>query len=111
MLRFIVQGSIPGGYEIIAEKSASKLTFKCSCEAGSKGSHCKHRFALLAGQPDAILSGNEQDLILLHTMLAGSSIDTRFRKICQLEIEKERIDTQLKAEKKAIGREMGGPTS
>ena len=111
MLKFIVQGSLPGGYEIFANKTVQTLTFTCSCEAGSKGSHCKHRFALLAGQTDSILSGNEQDLALLHAMLSGSSIEARFRKICLLEREKEEIDVRLKAERKAIGREMGRTTS
>ena len=108
MLEFVVQGSIPGGYKILAKKSGARLTMSCSCEAGLKGTHCKHRFALLAGDVSGILSGNEQDLAVLHSMLSGTALELRFRAICRLEQDKEAIETKLKSEKKAIAREMGG---
>jgi uncharacterized Zn finger protein len=112
MLKFIVKGSQGNEYQIVLEKSAAALNLSCTCAAGLSGTWCKHRFSLLAGEVSALLSNNTHDMAQFKNMITGSAIERRFTVICALEKEKERLDATLKAEKKAIGREMGGaPTS
>jgi hypothetical protein len=111
MLKFIVQGSIQGGYEITAQKSGTKVMLTCTCEAGIRGTLCKHRLAILGGDVTSLLSDNAGDLARFHEMLSGTGAERSYHSLCKLEKEKEKLDALIKAEKKAIAREISGATT
>ena len=108
MLKFIVRGSKGDEYEIIAEKSQTSLRISCTCAAGMQGTWCGHRLALIGGDTSSLLSGSEEDMKSLREMLTGTLLERRYALICQLEQDKSTIDLKLKAERKALGREMNG---
>lgn len=107
-LQFIVEGSKGDEYEISASRSGINFTMTCTCEAGRNGMYCKHRFALLDGDIKQLLSDNVADVEALKSMLAGSEVGERYKIVCDLEKQKATIDERLKAEKKALAREMNG---
>jgi len=107
MLRFIVIGSTGSEYEIIALREGDKFRMSCTCEAGKHGTYCKHRSALLDGEVSSVLSGNEGDVVRLKELICGTNVEKRYASVCALEKEKAALDSKLKLEKKALGREMG----
>ena len=60
-VQFLVQGSDPEPYAVTFHRRGSELRASCTCRAGQFGSHCKHRIAILIGNPAAIVSENEED--------------------------------------------------
>ena len=107
MLKFIVLGSSGSEYEIVALRNGENFQMSCTCEAGQHGTCCKHRLALLDGEISSLLSGNHADLLELKQLVCGTGVEKRYAMVCALEKEKALIDSKLKAEKKALGREMG----
>lgn len=108
MLRFAVKGSTGNSYEINASRDADNFRMSCTCEAGQNKLYCKHRISLLEGDVGLILSGNEADINQLLRLAAGTSVEKRLRTVKELEAAKAAIETKLKAEKKALAREMTG---
>jgi len=78
----------------------------CTCEAGNNGLCCKHRFALLDGDNSALLSANHDDVLLLRNLIAGTDVERRYELVRALERQKEKLDSKLRLEKKALAREM-----
>jgi uncharacterized Zn finger protein len=48
---FLVQGSAAEPYKVIFKLRDDKnLSAYCTCQAGQKGTHCKHRINILRGE-------------------------------------------------------------
>lgn len=105
-LHFIVKGSSGNIYEIEASRNGDNLRMTCTCEAGQHGLYCKHRFALMDGEIKHLLSNNEDDVQTLKQMLAGTDVERRYKIIVELEKQRSKIDAKLRAEKKALAREI-----
>lgn len=78
-LKFQVQGSAKQPYTVTFEGEHFEdgtVNFRafCTCPAGKNGKSCKHRKSLLHGEFDKIVSGNEDDLVLLRKLIEGSDI-------------------------------------
>lgn len=78
-LQFKIQGSAKQPYIVTFEAEHfqhGEVDFQafCTCPAGQNGKACKHRKALLHGEFDKIVSGNEDDLALLKMLLEGSDV-------------------------------------
>lgn len=106
VLRFIVRGSTGNEYEIIASRLGDNFRMSCSCEAGQKGTCCKHRFALLEGDVSHLISSNSQEIDQLRVLVRGSEVERRYRMVCKLEADKTALEHALRAQKKALAREM-----
>ena len=65
-LTFYAQGSAIEPYTITVTLSDSKLSMTCTCPAGGFKAICKHRLALIAGDPDGLFAGDPDKIGRAH---------------------------------------------
>jgi uncharacterized Zn finger protein len=106
-LRFEVASASTGEiYQIDLSRSGQNLTCTCTCPAGSRGTHCKHRVAILCGDSSAIGGGDIDQFDQVARMVEGTDVENSLRNLFILETEKERIAKQIKDAKKALARTL-----
>lgn len=71
---FQVQGSAAKPYHVVFTKSGTNLTAHCTCPAGLKRQHCKHRVDILLRKPTAIVSDNRGMADQVAGWLEGSDV-------------------------------------
>lgn len=103
-LQFSVAGSTGNLYEITASKVGDRFIMTCDCEAGIKGTHCKHRTALLDGECSNLLSDNRADIEKLQQLFSGSNAEKYYCELIQIENEIETLKSKLKSIKRAFSR-------
>lgn len=104
---FLVQGSSEEPYRVVfTRRSPENLSALCTCGAGVNGQYCKHRFAILAGDVAAIISGNEGDVPVVQSWLAGTDVELAMRRLRDLELEAMRTKDAISAAKKELARSM-----
>lgn len=105
-LVFQVQGSQQDPYEVIIERNRSNLTALCTCPAGQNGMYCKHRFEILEGNSDRIISGNKADVSKVVEWLHGTDIEQSMHEVKIMEAIVEKNKRELKKLKKKLARSM-----
>lgn len=106
-IRFQVQGSAPEPYEVhFIKRSENNISAYCTCPAGDNGQYCKHRFNILAGLTDNIVSGNENQVKIIKSWLPGSDLESAMQKVEQLEKEFLKAKKALSAAKKKVAEAM-----
>ena len=106
-ITFMVQGSAIEPYEVtFVLSSDSNLSAYCTCPAGMNGQYCKHRFAILDGNPKAIVSNNPDDVQIVQSWLPGTDIEATMLKMRKLEKEASRIKKALSDAKKEVAKAM-----
>lgn len=105
-LKFMVSGSQGDEYEIRAAKKGTEMWISCTCPAGQFGTYCKHRMALLNGQVDALLSGNEKDVEKLAKILRGTTLEKLMDERFALEKEIAKLNGRNRSVKKKIASYM-----
>jgi hypothetical protein len=105
---FLVQGSAPEPYVVIFQKEHNKIIAHCTCPAGEMGQYCKHRFAILNGFSEGIISSNAADVKIISTWLPGSNIERALNELEKAEEEVAKAKKKVSAAKKMIAREMQG---
>lgn len=87
MKRFecFVQGSAAEPYMVLIEKSGSNLNAFCTCPAGSNGQYCKHRFRILSGNPEGMVSGDESLLVAVVDWLVGTDVEQAIGELARAE--------------------------
>ena len=105
-IKFLVQGSSDEPYEVIFQKVDSNLTALCTCPAGQNGMYCKHRFRILSGSTEGIVSKNTESVSKVSSWLSGSDIESVIVELAKA--EKELIDAKKKVStcKKKLARIM-----
>jgi uncharacterized Zn finger protein len=106
-LQFFVKGSSDEPYRLALSRSNAKLSFACSCPAGTKGSICKHRLAILAGDLSAVVDGNvtaEQTL----SFIAGSVLEAANKSYVELNEELDSVSKRVDAAKRRLNAAMSG---
>jgi uncharacterized Zn finger protein len=106
MIKFLVQGSAPDPYEVVFDKKGGNLTATCSCPAGLMGQYCKHRFRILAGNSEGIVSENIEDATTVQGWLAGSDVEMAIHNLGLAEAELDQAKKKVGAAKKALARAM-----
>jgi len=109
MFKFLVQGSAKEPYETVFEKEGDRVTATCSCPAGAKGpmgQYCKHRFRILRGDTEGIVSTNIEDVKIVHGWIAGSDIEIAIHELAEGEAELERAKRKVAAAKKTLASVM-----
>lgn len=95
-LIFSVSGSSGARYQVTFQKSENKVHAFCTCQAGQNGTYCKHRFSLLNGEYDRIISDNVSTLHQLREMIKGSELEAKYNALTEAEIAhltaKRRLD-------------------
>lgn len=105
-VKFKVQGSASVPYEVTFSREGSNLTATCTCPAGLVGQYCKHRFNILDGVVDGIVSNNENEVATVVGWLPGTDVEAAIKVVSAAEQEVERAKKAATAAKKALARVM-----
>lgn len=105
-IKFFVQGSAPEPYLVVFRKSGNNLTGLCNCPAGENGMYCKHRFRILAGSTEGIVSENITDVEIVKSWVKGSDVEKALEELHQSEIELEKMKKKVSALKKKLARTL-----
>lgn len=105
-IQFYVQGSAAEPYEVTFIKGSRKLTALCTCKAGSYGNVCKHRISILEGQRQAIVAGEESDVITVGEWLAGTDVERALLNVQEAQNRVSDAQAALKAAKKLLAASM-----
>jgi len=90
----MVQGSAAERYKVTFKKSGSNLSAYCTCPAGENGMYCKHRFRILSGEKQGIVSGNEDAVASAVAWLPGTDVEQAIRDVQNAE---QRLEEAKKA--------------
>jgi uncharacterized Zn finger protein len=102
---FAVQGSEEEPYEVtFIKRSDTKLSAYCTCPAGEHGQYCKHRFRILDGLTDGIVSNNLHEVKEVNAWLPGTDVEIALIKMRELAAEAERIKKALQKAKKEMAK-------
>ena len=102
----VVSQSTGEVYFIQLYRSGDNLTCTCTCPAGQRSTHCKHRLAILNGDMSDVDSGDADRAHGISEMLSGTDVEVELIALRELEFQKRAIDNQIKTRKKALGRAL-----
>ena len=103
---FLVQGSAEEPYKVTFKKNGSNLSAYCTCPAGENGQCCKHRFRILAGSNEGIVSGNKDEAMIVKAWLRGTDVETALIEVAEKERVFEKVKKDLSAAKKKLAQIM-----
>lgn len=107
-LEFLVEGSQGDEYRVTFEREGDNLNLFCSCPAGENGTYCKHRFALMDGEVDDLLSDNEKDVAGLKEFMKGTEVEAIYKEVIETQTLYDKIGERLKKAKKELAKAMRG---
>ena len=108
-INFLIKGSSSEPYKVVfAQTGDGQLTATCTCQAGLKGTYCKHRMAILEGNFSAIVSGNTVEAETIQKWFKGTELETIFLSIISTEAQINALDKELNSFKKKLARTMLG---
>lgn len=105
-LKFSVLGGNGDKYTVIFERTGDKLNAFCTCQAGQNGSYCNHRFALMDGDYDRLVSDNVGDLGKLQSMIKGTDLEKAYLAVVETREKYESAKTALKIAQAKLARAM-----
>lgn len=105
-LVFKIQGSEPEPYTVQVSKSGDNLRLHCDCAAGSKGVHCKHRYRLVVGETEGIVSDNAHEVQTVQVWYVGSDVEREVSRLLQLEAKLEEVKKEIAQARKIVARVM-----
>lgn len=106
-IRFQVQGSACSPYDLrFVNRGSGNLSAYCTCPAGENGQFCKHRLAILSGETKGIVSGNEDEVRVVASWVAGSDIEAALKQVKGAELELERAKKEVSRAKKLLAQTM-----
>ena len=103
---FLVQGSAVEPYKVTFQKNGNNLSAYCTCPAGENGQYCKHRFRILEGSDERIVSDNKNETALVKSWLAGTDVETALMEVAEREMALEKAKKELSTAKKKLARAM-----
>ena len=103
---FLVQGSAAEPYKVTFRKKGNNLSAYCTCPAGENGQYCKHRFRILDGFDDGIVSNNNNEVAIVKTWLAGTDVEAVLLEVAEKEKALEKAKKDLSIIKKKLARTM-----
>ena len=105
-IEFNVQGSSPEPYNVIFRKDGNNLTALCDCPAGMNRLYCKHRFNILNGIADGIVSENAEQVNIVEGWLSGTDVDEAMHEVKIAEKNLDDAKKHLAKLKKKLARTM-----
>lgn len=103
-IEFLVQGSSVIPYKVTFNKVRNNITALCDCPAGINNMHCKHRINILYGCIDNIVSGNEDDVLIVGNWLPGSDVEEALAQVKNAEDYLKVAQKRLRDYKKKLAR-------
>ncbi|GAB0057522.1 hypothetical protein SIID45300_01852 [Candidatus Magnetaquicoccaceae bacterium FCR-1] len=108
-LQFLVQGSKPEPYRVTFERtSGNQLHAFCTCPAGQKGQSCKHRFRILEGDGEGVISENAGDVPRVVEWLQETALQEALARMLTAEEKVKAAQQQVSTAKRAIADMMHG---
>ncbi|MDD3180602.1 MAG: hypothetical protein PHQ04_09650 [Opitutaceae bacterium] len=105
-ITFLVQGSAVEPYVVRFTKNGSNLTAHCTCPAGVIGQYCKHRFRILKGDNEGIVSGNQEQVKEVASWLSGTDVETALHDVRSAEERLEAAKREFAVFKKKLARAL-----
>jgi uncharacterized Zn finger protein len=103
---FKVKGSASEPYVVTFVKDGGNLSTSCTCPAGTFRQYCKHRFAILAGIADGIVSENAADVAVIKRWLAGTDVQSAMQELVAAQAAYDEAGRKLSAAKKKVARAL-----
>lgn len=103
---FLVQGSAEEPYKVTFKKNGSNLSAYCTCPAGENGQYCKHRFRILDGCNEGIVSSNKDEVMIVRSWLRGTDVEVALMEVAEKERIFEKVKKDLSIAKKKLARVM-----
>lgn len=82
------------------------MSARCSCPAGVVGQYCKHRMRILEGSTEAIVSGNDTDVVKIASWLSGSDVELAMGQIRDAEERLEAAKKEISYLKKKLAKAL-----
>lgn len=101
-LIFLVQGSAKEPYKVTFKNNGNNLSAYCTCPAGENGQYCKHRFNILGGISDGIVSSNLLDVEVVASWIPGTDVEIALSKLMDAEVQFGIARSKLTAAKKLL---------
>jgi hypothetical protein len=73
-LCFFVRDDVKGKFEVIIRKDGRNLHTYCSCPSGGTGRLCRHRYRILSGNREGVVSDNAPLVDIAHTWMWRSDV-------------------------------------
>ena len=105
-IQFLVQGSADEPYEVTFQKAGHNLSAFCTCAAGHNGQYCKHRFQILEGSTEGIVSGNSGQVPTVVAWLPGTDVAEAMAALAAAEREFDRAKKVVTNAKKNLASAM-----
>lgn len=105
-ITFLVQGSAPYPYRVVFRKNGNNMTAQCDCPAGEVQQYCKHRFRILDGNKEGIVSNNADAVKTISIWLIGSDVEAAIKEVTAAEQRVEKAKKELSGFKKKLARAM-----
>jgi uncharacterized Zn finger protein len=104
-----VAGSSGTPYAVSFVKDGDSFNAFCSCPAGEKKIHCKHRLSLLSGDLTAVIGGVPSDLVeRLTDLVKGTKLESALLELESAEADFRSSSDRVKRAKKYLDRVMHG---
>lgn len=102
-----VEGSTGTLYEVVLIRHENGLSATCTCPAGEKRIHCKHRLNLFAGDVSHVRGDTLPSLTsAIASILRGTDVEDALRAMIAAEAEAKALADKLKKLKKNLDRVM-----
>lgn len=106
-IEFLVQGPHAEPYVVSFIRHATDhMTANCTCPAGSKGTYCTHRFAILAGVDAGIVSPNKDRVPTVRSWLPGSDMAAALQGVHEAELAMIHAEAALAKARGQLARAM-----
>jgi hypothetical protein len=106
-LELQIEGSTGTAYHVYLAREGSVLKTSCSCPAGEKRTHCKHRLSLFEGDESRVRGKRPSALTqIIFEMLQGSDVQTALNALAQAKVEMSTAEAKLKSAKRFLDRAM-----
>jgi SWIM zinc finger len=102
-----IEGSTGAPYVATFSREGDFLQTACSCPAGEKRIHCKHRLALFAGDLSAVRGAVSPRLAeQLSAMVRGTQVEAALQELEAAEVEAKAAAERVKRAKRFLDRVM-----
>lgn len=107
IIEVCIEGSSGAPYVATFSRDGESLMTACTCPAGERRIHCKHRLALFAGDLTAVRGVISSGLAeRLSAMVRGTQVEVALQELEAAEIEARATAERLKRAKRFLDRVM-----
>ena len=99
--------SKPTPYNVLIESDGAAVGVHCDCEAGARAQYCKHKAAVILGQPSVLFDSSQApELARTSSTLRATPLFGIVSQIAELEALLAETKGQIASLKKAAARSM-----